>query len=197
MTVRYHTVQGRLRPQYVCQKKGIEHARRVCQSIPGHGIDDAIGQLLLELVTPVTLDVALAVQEELQSRLAEADRLRKQQVERARYEAEQAQHRYMQVDPRNRLVADALEADWNEKLRALREQEEDYEQQRQADRAMVDESPRRLPGCRWKGASAWSRTSLTQAWIWGWAGPGTRRRGRRRPPWRSDAGVQSLPSVGG
>jgi hypothetical protein len=64
-------------------------------------------------------------------------------VERARYEAELAQQRYMQVDPRNRLVADALEADWNERLRALREQEEQYEQQRQADRAIVDEKIRR------------------------------------------------------
>lgn len=143
MTVRYHTVQRCRRPQYVCQKEGIEHARRFCQSIPGSGIDDRIGELLLELITPVTLDVALAVQEELQSRLEEADRLRKQQVDRARYEAELAQHRYMQVDPRNRLVADSLEADWNDKLRVLREQQEQYEQQRQADRAIVDENVRR------------------------------------------------------
>ena len=142
MTIRYRSVRGRLQPQYLCQREGIEHAEPICQSIPGQGIDDGIGQLLLELMTPVTLDVALAVQEELQSRLAEADRLRKQQVERARYEVELAQHRYMQVDPRNRLVADALEADWNDKLRALREQEEQYEQQRQADRVIVNEKVR-------------------------------------------------------
>jgi len=33
--------------------------------------------------------------------------------------AELAQRRYMSVDPSNRLVADTLEADWNQKLRAL------------------------------------------------------------------------------
>ena len=44
----------------------------------------------VEAVTPITLEVALAVQQELQSRLDEADRLRQQQVERARYEAELA-----------------------------------------------------------------------------------------------------------
>ena len=49
------------------------------------------------------------------------ERLRKEQVERARYEAELAQRRYMRVDPDNRLVADTLEADWNRKLRALQE----------------------------------------------------------------------------
>jgi len=68
---------------------------------------------------PVELEVALAVQRELQSRLDEADRLRMKQVERARYEAELARRRYMQVDPDNRLVADVLEAEWNERLKSL------------------------------------------------------------------------------
>ena len=142
MTVRYHQYRARLYPQYVCQRDGIQHGRRCCQTIPGSGIDLAIGQLLLESLTPVTLEVTLAVQRELQSRLDEADRLRKQQVERARYEAELAEHRYMQVDPKNRLVADTLEADWNSKLRTLREREEEYEVQRRAVRTLVDENTR-------------------------------------------------------
>jgi hypothetical protein len=95
----------------MCQRDGIEHAARICQSIPGSSIDTAIGTLLLELLTPLTLEVALAVQEELQQRLDEADRLRRHQVERARYEADAARERFMQVDPKHRLVADALEAD--------------------------------------------------------------------------------------
>lgn len=48
----------------------------------------------------------------------------------------------MQVDPSNRLVADSLEADWNEKLRALDEAQQEYERQRQADRAVLDEKKR-------------------------------------------------------
>ena len=81
MSVRYHSRGDRLYPQYICQRDGIEHARGVCQSIPGGGIDERIGHLLLESLTPVTLEVVLTVQQELQSRLAEADGLRKQQVE--------------------------------------------------------------------------------------------------------------------
>ena len=46
-----------------------------------------------------------------------------------------AQRRYLHVDPANRLVADSLEADWNEKLRALTAAQEQYEEQRQKDRA--------------------------------------------------------------
>jgi hypothetical protein len=126
----------------VCQQEGIQRAEPICQSIPGSQIDEAISQLLLEMITPVTLEVALDVQRQLLTQLDQADRLRKQQVERARYESDLAQQRYMQVDPNNRLVADALEADWNAKLRALNETQRHYEQQRQADRATLDEQQR-------------------------------------------------------
>ena len=99
---------------------------------------NAVGQLLVESVAPLALEVTLSVQQELQTRVEEVDKLRKKQVERARYEADLAQRRYLHVDPANRLVADSLEADWNEKLRALTEAQEQYEQQRRQDRASVD-----------------------------------------------------------
>jgi hypothetical protein len=87
-------------------------------------------------MTPLALEVALAVWQEIQDRQQEADRLRLQQVERAQYEADFARRRYMQVDPSNRLVADSLEADWNDKLRALAESREHYEQQKRDDEAL-------------------------------------------------------------
>jgi DNA invertase Pin-like site-specific DNA recombinase len=142
MTLRYHVRQAGLSPEYVCQRKGIENAEPFCQRIPGAAIDRAIGDILLEMVNPVALDVALTVQQELQARLNEADRLRKQQVERARYEAELAQRRYMHVDPQNRLVADTLEADWNQKLRALDEAQQEYEQRREQDRQVFSDDQR-------------------------------------------------------
>lgn len=142
MTVRYHTRQGGQMVDYNCQRAYHEHGQPVCQTIPGSSIDRAIGNLLLEMVQPVTLELAFAVQAELQARLQEVDQLRRQQVERARYEAELARNRFMQVDPNNRLVADALEADWNDKLRALTEAQEHYERQRQKDRIVLDEASR-------------------------------------------------------
>ena len=114
MTVRYHSRHGRLCPEYICQREGIEHAEAVCQRVPGAGVDQAIGVMLVDAINPVALEVTLAVQRELQSRFDEADRLRHAQVERAQYESELAQRRYMRVDPDNRLVADSLEAHWNE-----------------------------------------------------------------------------------
>ncbi len=142
MTVRYHNRCTRPVPDYLCQKDGIEHGKPICQSINGEQIDKAIGDLLIQTMTPMALDVALAVQQEVQTRLDEVDRLRHKQVERARYEADQAQRRYMHVDPANRLVADTLEAEWNSKLRALSEAQQEYERLRQADHLAINEAQR-------------------------------------------------------
>ena len=142
MTVRYHTRKERVVPDYLCQLEGIERATSICQQIPGEYIDKVVGQLLVETVTPLALEVTLMVQQELQTRLDEVDRLRNKQVERARYEADLAKRRYLHVDPANRLVADSLEADWNEKLRALTEAQEQYERQRQNDRVAITEQQR-------------------------------------------------------
>jgi hypothetical protein len=133
MTVRYHSRSGRLCPEYVCQREGIEHAEPICQRVPGVGIDQAIGEVLVEAVNPIALEVTLVVQRELQSRMQEADRLRHSQVERAQYESDLAQRRYLRVDPDNRLVADSLEADWNHKLRALTQAHEEYARRREQD----------------------------------------------------------------
>ena len=142
MTLRYHERRGRLCPEYVCQRKGIESAEPLCQRIPGVDVDRVVSDMLLELVNPVTLEVALTVQKEVQARLDESDRLRRQQVERARYEAELAQRRYMRVDPENRMVADSLEADWNQKLRALADAQQEYEHRREQDRRIFDDEQR-------------------------------------------------------
>jgi len=142
MHVRYHTRQGRRIPEYICDVLQQREGRPTCQAIAGDGIDDAVGRLLVDLVSPMTLEVTIAVQQELQDRLDEADRLRVKQVERARFEADLARRRYMEVDPANRLVADTLESDWNAKLQDLAESEQVLERQRQEDRLLIDEERR-------------------------------------------------------
>jgi DNA invertase Pin-like site-specific DNA recombinase len=144
MHVHYNTRRsGELVTNYVCAGRTRLFGDPLCQSVLGKGIDAAVGQLLVEAVTPLALELSLAVQAEIAARHVEADRLRHRQVERAHYEADRARHRYMQVDPANRLVADSLEADWNAKLRDLAEAQQSYEHQRTADRLSVDEGERR------------------------------------------------------
>jgi len=143
MHVHYnHRRGGELVTNYMCVGRGKLFGDPLCQSIQGTAIDAAIGTLLVEAVTPMALDLVLGIQHEIATRLDQADRLRHRQVERAQYEVDRARHRYMQVDPANRLVASSLEADWNVKLRALGEAEEDYQRQRATDRLVVDEQER-------------------------------------------------------
>jgi DNA invertase Pin-like site-specific DNA recombinase len=127
MTVRYHTRKGEIVPDYVCLRNCAEHGRSHCQAVSGRSIDKAVRSLMVEAMSPLSVEIALAVQDELDRRADETDRLRRQQVERAQYEADLARRRYVSVDPANRLVASQLEAEWNSKLRILAEEQEEYE----------------------------------------------------------------------
>jgi hypothetical protein len=150
MRVRYQTLGPALLPYYVCEEAAVRRADKACQSIRGREIDAAISALLLDTVAPAALEVALAVQEEIAGRIEAAEVLRRSQLERARYEAELARRRYLKVDPDNRLVADTLEADWNERLRRLDALQQEHDRQRKADQSLLSEEARADPctGCR-------------------------------------------------
>ena len=131
MTVRYNHRRGQPLPTYVCQRDGIENAKRICANIFGADLDRRIGQLLCDTLTPLAAEAALTVSAELEQRSADADRIRAAHVERARYRADLARRRYLAVDPANRLVADSLEADWNTALRELGDAQQAYDKARQ------------------------------------------------------------------
>jgi hypothetical protein len=99
--------------------------------------------LLLQTVAPAAIEVALAVQDEIAQRIEQAAARRQAQLQRTRYEAELARRRYAKVDPDNRLVADALEADWNHRLRELDTLQQQHERQQHEDEAQLDETARK------------------------------------------------------
>ena len=102
MSVRYSVRHGHPVPDYTCQLQGIEEAHGPCQITLGTGLDDAIGQLILDAVTLAAVDVALEVFEELRARRAEVDRVRRAQVQRAREEAELAQRQFLRFTRQKR-----------------------------------------------------------------------------------------------
>lgn len=142
MRVRYQQIASGRVPYYQCTEESVRRAGKMCQSIRGSDVDRAVGELLIETVAPAALEVALAVQDEIAGRIEEADALRRAELERARYEAELARRRYLKVDPDNRLVADNLEADWNERLRRLDALQRQHEEQRKADQGLLSEEAR-------------------------------------------------------
>ena len=126
MTVRYIVSHGHPEPVYRCQRRGIQRAEPPCQSLPGAAIDRAVSDLVLETVTPASIDVAVEVFDELRARAAEVDRAKRAQIARLREDAELAQRQFLLVRPENRLVADNLERHWNEALQRLAAAEEAY-----------------------------------------------------------------------
>lgn len=143
MTVRYHTrIDHAVVPDYVCQAAGIANAIPICQHVPGASVDTAVATLLLDTLTPLALEVALTVTDELSNQAAQADAIRATHVQRAQHAADTARRRYLTVDPTNRLVAEALEADWNTKLRQLSDARDEYEQARTGQRNTLTDAQR-------------------------------------------------------
>ena len=143
MRVHYEHLSGPQRPYYVCTEEVVRHAGTRCQWVHGLAVDDAVGALLLQTVAPAAIEVALAVQAEIAQRIEQAAGLRQAELERANYEAELARRRYAKVDPDNRLVADALEADWNQRLRQLQDLHLEHERRQHDDEAQLDEPTRK------------------------------------------------------
>jgi hypothetical protein len=119
-------------------------------------------------MTPAAVELALEVRTEIEARYQEADQLRCRAMERAQIEADMAQRRFMLVDPSNRLVADTLEGEWNDKLRALAKAQEEREHGRKEDQLVLDDAIReRL-------------MTMTTDFQKLWTDPGTPNRERKR-----------------
>src|SRR6202044_2399251 len=108
-------------------------------------------------MTPAGIALALEIRSQIEARHDEADRLRRRAIERAQIDADLAQRRSMFVDPANRLVADTLEREWNDKLRALAGAQEERERGRQEDQLALDGAIRdRLIAMTSDFAALWS-----------------------------------------
>jgi DNA invertase Pin-like site-specific DNA recombinase len=142
LRVHYAARRGRVDTWYVCDRACGTNGEPSCQTIAGWPIDEAISELITAAMTPAAVDLAIDVRKEIEARHDEADRLRLRAVERAHVEADLAQRRYMLVDPNNRLVADTLEHEWNEKLRTLAAAQEERERAREKDRLALDDALR-------------------------------------------------------
>ena len=142
LRVRYRSARGKQEVWYVCDREHSTLGGPDCQSIAGPPIDEAIGALVIEKMTPAAVELALEIRREIEARQEEADQLRCRAIERAQMEADLAQRRFMLVDPNNRLVADTLESEWNDKLRALAHARKERERGRQADQLVLDDTIR-------------------------------------------------------
>lgn len=127
MTIRYHDHKGELFPDYMCQREGINKNTKHCQSIPGKTIDERIEKILIEKLTPESIEIALEVFEEVKRKQGAIKAAHKMRIAKLQYEADLAGRQYMHVDPVNRLVASTLEKNWNDRLLQLQIAKDDHE----------------------------------------------------------------------
>jgi DNA invertase Pin-like site-specific DNA recombinase len=107
-------------PGYHCPGDRIVNGKgEYCLRVGGLQIDTAVATTFLAALAPAGMDASLRAAQELQADRDAVLAQRKDDVERACYEAHRAERRYRAVDPLNRLVARGLEAEWEKCLQAL------------------------------------------------------------------------------
>jgi DNA invertase Pin-like site-specific DNA recombinase/transposase-like protein len=114
----YYDGPAKSTPGYYCtgtgqlvEGRGTRHLR-----VGGVAIDAAVAEAFLAALAPAALQACLAAARQLEDGHDAALAQWRRQVEQARYRAGRAERRYRAVDPDNRLVARALESEWNEAL---------------------------------------------------------------------------------
>jgi DNA invertase Pin-like site-specific DNA recombinase len=112
---------------YVCAHSVIDYGGAYCQYVAGEPIDTFVTQWALKALEPAALTLSLEATARLEQERQELDQLWQQRIERAVYESERAARHYRLVEPEHRLVARQLAKDWEDKLAAQRQVQEDYE----------------------------------------------------------------------
>jgi hypothetical protein len=115
------------RAYYSCVRHLHEGTEQACFGLKAAAVDDLVTQQVLRALEPAALELSCRALEDVQRDRARLDKHWKQRLERARYEAVDAERRYRAVDPENRLVARSLEQRWEETLRAERQVRDDYD----------------------------------------------------------------------
>jgi len=147
MGVRYTTypAYGTMvsRPAYWCVEEKIQTAATACQQVAsGASVDQAVGEILVDMVTPLAMASVIQVQDELVQRNHEIDALKQKELTRCKKEMETARLRFLNTDPANTLVSKRLESDWNEKIRVYENRLEAYEREAAGAMDMVSQDVR-------------------------------------------------------
>jgi DNA invertase Pin-like site-specific DNA recombinase len=129
-------------PVYICFQAGPRGSEQRCQEVRALGLDDDVERIVLEALVPDKLAIALATIAEVEREDAVLHRQWQLRLERARYEAQRARRQYDAVEPENRLVARSLEAQWEDKLRAVEQLEREYESWRHRQQLVLSDDDR-------------------------------------------------------
>lgn len=105
--------------RYACDGLTQNFGEPVCGNLDATSIEAFVVQSFFAAITPAQIDALADVLNQQQQERQNLDKYHQQQIQRAQYEVSLARKRYEQVDPENRLVASALERQWEDKLQHL------------------------------------------------------------------------------
>ena len=104
--------------RYQCSRLMVDYGEPLCQSLAGNPLDELTTRLVFQSLEPAALEISLKVAEDLDTERRQMRNHWEKKLERARYTVERAFRQYSAVEPENRLVARALERQWEEALLA-------------------------------------------------------------------------------
>ena len=113
--------------RYSCSRLMVDYGEPLCQSLAGKPLDELTSKLVLQSLEPAALEISLKVAEEIEAERGQMRSHWDKKLERARYTVERVFRQYSVVEPENRLVARALERQWEEALVAEEELKMEYE----------------------------------------------------------------------
>ena len=101
MHVHYQKRSNKLEGNYRCEQYARNQGQPPCQRVSGSVIDKAVSELLLQSFTPLAVELAFQIQNELKQRYEALDRIRRQHIERLEYEANMAKRRILSENQGN------------------------------------------------------------------------------------------------
>lgn len=140
---------------YYCDG-GHEKGSKRCVSFGAKLIDKRVSAELCRALEPLAVKAAIVAAEMKQGEVSQERESARLQVEAVQYEADRAFEQFDLCDPKNRLVADTLEARLNDKLAELQRAKQKLQQIEEFDGELSDDQRRRLNELARDFAVAWN-----------------------------------------
>ena len=115
------------KPRYYCAHKRRRAGGERCPSMPATPVDEAVLRAFFKAIAPSQLDALERVLVKRRDERGRLDRHWQRVLRRAEFNATRDQERFEAVDARNRLVAQTLEARWEESLAEVLRLRGEYE----------------------------------------------------------------------
>lgn len=150
---------GKSTPVYRCESSNIQLGKKRCFAFGGTGPDRIVGQAILDAVSPLGIDAAIAAANLMTEAQTERQKILELELQQARFEASLAERRYAACDPENRLIAGQLEKRWEEALQRINALEQRLDQPEDELDPKLD--PARLDGLSKDLQEAWEAPGTT------------------------------------